>query len=178
VKRYEERQANVTVITPPGWEFRAENPEQYEHGLDRSYSTRGAVAYIRSRTARAAGIARLMQPVEVSSYIGKRVRVSAWLRSNAVDQEGGLLFLLRNRVVGAVGNQRFLAMHGTNEWSRRSIVFEIDDEVAEMRVGFALSGPGVIWADDFSIEVVDRNTPVTRVLPPAPVDADFSAPTR
>ena len=55
VKQYEARQASVTVVTPPGWEFRADNPGQYEHGLDRTYSARGAVAYIKSRTMRCTG---------------------------------------------------------------------------------------------------------------------------
>jgi hypothetical protein len=73
-----------------------------------------------------------------------------------------------------MGNHRHLAMHGTNDWSRRSVVFDV--EVAtELEIGFALTGPGAIWADDFSIEVVDRATPVTRLFPSAPVDTDFDA---
>jgi hypothetical protein len=95
-----------------------------------------------------------------------------------VGQDGGLIFVLRNARGGAVWNQRSLAMHGTNEWSRRSIVFDVDEAAAELLIGFALSGPGVIWADDFSIDVVDSRIPLTRLFPSAPVDTDFDAPPR
>ena len=66
-------------------------------------------------------------------------------------------------------------MHGTNEWSRRSVVFDVPEGTAGLDIGFALSGPGAIWADDLSIEVVDVNTPLTRLFPSAPVDTDFDA---
>ncbi len=66
-------------------------------------------------------------------------------------------------------------MQGTNEWSRRSVVFDVPEGAAQLDIGFALSGPGAIWADDLSIEVVDVNTPLTRLFPSAPVDTDFDA---
>jgi hypothetical protein len=119
-----------------------------------------------------------LQSVDLSSYVGKRLSLSAWLRSSAVDESGGLLFLISGPAGQAVGNQRYLSMHGTKEWSRRYIVFDVDETAVELRIGFGLSGPGVIWADDFSINVVDPRTPLTRVFPSAPVDTDFDVPQR
>ena len=175
VKRYDARQASVTVVTPPGWRFVSDRPDEYEHGLDRTFSARGAVAYIKNRTTRAAGMAELVQDLDVSPYIGKRVRVSALLRSNVIDQVGGLLFgILHPGAV--VGNRRNLTLHGTNEWSRHSVVFDVEDTATWLTIGFALSGPGAIWADSFSIEVVDASIPLTRVFPSAPVDTDFDVP--
>ena len=172
VKRYEARQASVTVITPPGWRFESEQPDDYEHGLDRTFSTRGTVAYIKNRTARPDGVAALMQDLDVLPYVGKRIRLSALFRSNAIEQSGGLVFGIV--YAGAVlGNRRNLAMHGTNEWSRQSVVFDVEGSPAGLKIGFGLSGPGAIWADSFSIEIVDARTPLTRIFPSAPVDTDF-----
>ncbi len=173
VKRYETRQANITVITPPGWQFESERPDEYEHGLDRTFAARGTVAYIKNRTARAEGMAALVQDLDVLPYVGKRVRVSATLRSNGVDQYGGLLFRISYIGGAVVGNRRYLPMHGTNDWSRQSVVFDVEDAPTGLRIGFALSGPGAIWADNFSIEVVNASVPLTRVFPSAPVDTDF-----
>lgn len=132
-----------------------------------------SVAYIKNRTARAAGMARLVQDLDVSSYVGKRIRVSALLRSNAIEEFGGLLFGIAYQGGLVLGNRRNLVMHGTNEWSRQSVVFDVEGAPAGLKIGFALSGAGAIWADSFSIEVVDTRTPVTRVFPSAPVDTDF-----
>ena len=173
VKRYEARQASVTVVTPPGWRFESDRPDEYEHGLDRTFSARGAVAYIKNRTARAEGTAALVQDLDVSSYVGTRIRVSALLRSNAIEEFGGLLFGIAYQRGFVLGNRRNLAMHGTNEWSRQFVVFDVEGAPAGLKIGFALSGAGAIWADSFSIEVVDTRTPVTRVFPSAPVDTDF-----
>ena len=173
VKRYEARQASVTVVTPPGWRFESDRPDEYEHGLDRTFSARGAVAYIRNRTLRAEGTATLVQNLDVSLYVGRRVRVSALLRSNAIDQLGGLLFGIVHSRGAVLGNRRNLALHGTNEWSRQSVVFDVDGAPTGLTIGFGLSGPGAIWADNFSIEVVDASIPLTRVFPSAPVDTDF-----
>jgi len=173
VKRYEARQANITVGTPPGWRFESEQPDQYEHGLDRTFSAKGAVAYVKNRTVAAEGTAALVQELNVSPYIGKRVRVSALLRSNAIDQSGGLLFRIEHPGALRLGNRRNLAMHGTNEWSRRSLVFDVGDSATSLTIGFALSGPGAIWADNFSVEVVDASVPLTHIFPSAPVDTDF-----
>jgi serine/threonine protein kinase len=173
VKRYEARQASVTVVTPPGWRFESDRPDEYEHGLDRTFSARGAVAYIRNRTLRAEGTATLVQYLDVSLYVGRRVRVSALLRSNAIDQFGGLLFGIVHSGGAVLGNRRNLAFHGTNEWSKQSVVFDVDGAPTGLAIGFGLSGPGAIWADNFSIEVVDASIPLTRVFPSAPVDTDF-----
>jgi protein kinase-like protein len=176
VKRYEARQASVTVVTPSGWRFESDRPDDYEHGLDRTFSTRGAVAYIKNRTAGAVGLAMLVQDLDVSPYVGKRVRVSALLRSNAIDQFGGLLFRIAHPEGALLGNRRNLAMHGTNEWSRQSVVFDVEGRAVALTIGFALTGPGVIWADGFSVDVVDASVPLTRVFPSAPVDTDFDVP--
>jgi hypothetical protein len=173
VKRYEELKANITTTSPPGWTFNSTHPDDYEHGLDRTYSARGAAAYIKSRGTRAGGLALLVQLIEPGPYAGKRVRVTAMLRSNGVES-GGLVF----EVVGqhsAFDNSQNLALHGSNDWGRHSVVFDVPEDPMFMAIGFALAGPGAVWADNFSVDVVDGDTPVTRTLPSAPVDPGFDS---
>jgi hypothetical protein len=172
-ERYEQLRTNITPGTPPGWAFESDHPDDYEHGLDRTYSAGGAAAYIRSLSGSAQGVARLGQSIVRDGYDGRRIRVSASLRSNAIGGSGGIFF----RVIGAAGmvtgNFRVLTLRGTNEWRRHAVVFDVPGDAQDVMVGFGLSGPGAIWADDFSFEVVDASTPVTRTLPTSPIDLDF-----
>ena len=172
-ERYEQLRNNVTTGTPPGWAFESDHPNDYEHGLDRTYSAGGAAAYIRSRRANAQGVARLIQSIAEDGYEGRRIRVSASLRSNAIGGSGGILFRVIRAAGVATGNFRALTLRGTNEWRRHAVVFDVPEDAKDVVVGFGLSGPGAIWADDFSFEVVDPSTPLTRTLPTSPVDLDF-----
>jgi len=174
-KRYEALQANLTTVTPPGWDFGSDHPDDYEHGLDRTYSAGGAAAYIKSRNAQPRGVATLVQIIDPTPYAGKRIRVTALLRSSGVDQSAGLLFVVAGQGAMPSENSQNLTLHGTNDWGRHAVVFDVPDGTAQMAVGFGLFGPGAVWADDFSITVVETSVPLTRTLPSAPVDPDFDS---
>jgi serine/threonine protein kinase len=174
VKRYEELKANITTTTPPGWLFNSTDPDEYEHGLDRTYSARGAAAYIKSRAAEANGIALLAQLIEPAPFAGKRVRVTAMLRSSGV-RSGGLMFEVGSESGFGAGNAGNLPLSGSNEWGRHAVVFDVPGDAVSLAIGFALAGPGTVWADNFSIDVVDASTPLTRTLPSAPVDPGFDS---
>ena len=71
---------------------------------------------------------------------------------------------------------RQFKLHGTNGWSRHAFVFDVPENGAQVIIGFSLKGSGVIWADDFSFEVVDRSVPVTTVLPRGATNLGFEEP--
>jgi serine/threonine protein kinase len=175
-RQYDRLRANVTSTTPPGWRFAADNRDSYEHGLDATVAVAGAAAYLKSRRPDGDGFALLQQSIKPGPYLGKRVRVSASLRSTAIEGTGGLFFV--TGADGEVTNLLGLPLRGTNDWARHAVVFDVGVDAAELRVGFALRGSGAIWADDFAIEVVDEKTPLTRTLPSGPVNLEFAVPRR
>jgi hypothetical protein len=92
-----------------------------------------------------------------------------------VDQSAGLLFVVAGPGAMPYENSQNLTLHGTNDWGRHAAVFDVPDGTAQLAVGFGLFGPGAVWADNFSITVVETSVPLTRTLPSAPVDPDFNS---
>ena len=131
-----------------------------------------------SARARSGGFPVAHAVASVSRYRGKRVRLSAWLKTAAVTRHAGLWF----RVDGPDQDPQHalafdaMANHptwGTTDWHRCDLVFDVPPEAADVAFGVHLSGPGTIWADDFKIEVVDRSVPITRPPSASPRNLDF-----
>jgi hypothetical protein len=68
---------------------------------------------------------------------------------------------------------------GTNSWSRQAIVFDMPRDATELTFGVLLQGRGVVWADDFQLEVVDASEPLAAkamTLGRGPVGLTFEPP--
>lgn len=177
VRKYEALEAGVTRATPAGWVFNSEYQADYEAGLDRRNSMAGVGAYIKSRQAHARGSAALFQVIDAEPHRGKRLRVSVMLKSTAVEDAGGIFVDVANDDgILMFDTKRQLTMRGTNDWNPHAFVFDVPDNGTEITVGFALRGSGAVWADDFSVEVVDSSVPVTAVLPEGPTNLSFEGP--
>lgn len=50
---------------------------------------------------------------------------------------------------------------GTNEWNHFSIVLDIPVKSEVIAFGLLLNGPGHVWMDKLSFEMVDESVPVT-----------------
>jgi len=170
----------VTIVDGlPGWWHAGSNPTAFEVAVDRRVTHGGrASARLRSVAPVPAGFGSLLQVASASRYRGKRVRLSAWLKTAAVTRHAGLWF----RVDGPDQDPQHalafdaMANHptwGTTDWHRCDLVFDVAPEAADVAFGVHLSGPGTIWADDFKIEVVDRSVPITRASSSSPRNLDF-----
>ena len=177
IRKYEALDASVTRTSPAGWLFYSEHRKDYEFGIDRSNSVTGASAYIKSRRAQAQGSAELFQAIDVESYRGKRLRVSAMLKSSRVEDAAGITVQVADEDGLPVFDiMRQLKLRGTNGWSRQAFVFDVPENGSEVTIGFALKGSGAVWADDFSLEEVDSSVPVTATQPKAPNNLSFEEP--
>ncbi len=178
IKKYDALEASVTRTSPVGWLFKSEHQQDYESGLDRTNSVAGAGAYIKSRQAQAQGSAALLQVINAEPYRAKRLRVSAMLKSTAVEDAAGIVVdVADDDGILMFDTIRHLTLRGTNGWSRQAFVFDVPDNGAEITIGFALKGSGAVWADDFSFEVVDSGVPVTTTtLPKGPSNLSFEEP--
>lgn len=122
----------------------------------------GAVS-IRSRPgARPGGMGTLARSVPATIYRGKRVRLSANLRT---DKAGRAQLWMRikgadGRVL-AIDDMQSRPVRGTVRWRRYAIVLAVPREATEISYGFLLAGSGAVWANDFSLNPVSNATPVT-----------------
>jgi hypothetical protein len=167
---------------PGGWLLAGSNPRDYVASVDRKtvYSG-GASASLGSLSEDAKGFGTLMQESAPGSYAGKRVRMTAQVRSKAV-RDWSALWL---RVDGEPGkpplafdNMDDRPIKGDSEWRQYTIVLDVPTEATALAYGILLSGVGQVWLDDVNFEIVDQSVATTRQnavrrLPPGPTNMDF-----
>lgn len=174
--------AGVTAGAPSGWHENGNKLDAYEVGVDRQQTRNGRPsAYVKSLETKIAGFGGMMQMCSAENYLGKRLRLSAWMKTENATDGGAHLWL---RVDGA-GNQplRFdnmdpRAVKGTTGWKPYSIVLDVPREATALAYGFFIQGTGQAWVSDFAIEEVGDDVPTTnlptgRSLPRQPVNLTF-----
>lgn len=159
---------------PPGWGKSGNRPNDYAAGVDRAvYRTGQASGQLRSLVPAVDGTGVFSQAVRADAFAGSRIRVSAWLRTRAVNE---VRFFVRVDGSGGVldfGNGADDPMTGTVEWRKREVVVDVPADALGVVFGFVLQGVGTVWIDDVAVEIVPRDTPRTGVAPERePVAAD------
>lgn len=178
-----------------GWRITGENQanlQYYEAGVDRGVAHSGnASAFLRWRgpAGRDSTQASIGQTITAEPYRGKRVRLSAYLRTQ--DAEGGYLwFRVDGQHQGHLAPLGYASTHdaspaasptrGTTDWRRYELVLDVPSASEAIRYGAGLYGKGQIWMDDFRIDVVDRTVPSSDLTPtvglwPAETEARMKA---
>jgi erythromycin esterase len=101
--------------------------------------------------------------IRADQYRGKRIRYSGFVRSHEVRGDGAALWLRADGPPGgtAFDNMSARPIMGTRDWTRYDVVLDIPASAVGLAFGFFLSGPGIAWVDDLSIDIVESDIPVT-----------------
>jgi hypothetical protein len=105
----------------------------------------------------------LIQTIASDDYRGKRVRLSGWLKSVDVADTALWMSVQGERRQFAFDNMAGRTIRGTADWKMYSIVVDVPVEAKRIGIGMFVWGKGQAWVDDLSLEVVDKNVPVTNV---------------
>ena len=163
--------ASVSVVattTVPGWFIAGGKPESYTLGSEPSSNADGSnIAYLKSKTASVAGFGTMMQMFSAQQYLGKRVRVSASIRSENVKGWAGLWLRVdgEKRDTLAFDNMQDRSIKGTTDWKRYEVVLDVSEAASNLAMGVLLADGGQVWVDKFRIDVVPNSTPVTGTTP-------------
>jgi len=182
---------------PAGWFPAGTRPNDYVFGVDEQNSARtrdriltgrqesyGPLLALAERSAfikstpRAtpAGFATLMQSISAEAWRGKRVRLSAMVRTRGA-QRAQLWMRVdgQNRQVLAFDSMSARPITGSRGWRSYSIVLDVPRSATSISYGFMLAGQGTVWADNFRIRAVEATTPLTAPprLPAAPRNPGF-----
>lgn len=155
---------------PTGWYRAGSKPEMYQMRLDStSESGNKKVLTIKSTQILTGGFGTLMQSFDPNKYLGKRIRMTGFMRSQDVESWAG--FWLRvDPIIGEVGEKRkslsFDNMHdrpikGTTVWKKYEIVLDVPQNAGNISFGALLDGGGQIWFEGLSFEIVDASVPKT-----------------
>jgi hypothetical protein len=141
------------------------NPEDFEAHPDPQVSRTGSEpATIFRNTAavpRRYGGAKF--PVDAESLRGKRVRMSAWVKTQNLARWAGLSLNVwgpdhRVDAADAMGDR---PIAGTTDWQQYSCVVDVLADSELITPGVALWGVGTVWLDGFRIEIVGNDVPTT-----------------
>lgn len=168
-----EERPGVTIKAPAGWFRNGAKAENYVVGVD-SNETWGGMpsAYVQSLTPNVdGGFGGMMQTTSADNYLGKRVRLSGWIKTENAEQ-GGQLWLRvdgqeRNQVL-QFDNMDNRSVKGTKDWQEASVVLDVPAGARALAYGFFVKGGGKMWVSGQQIQEVGLDVPSTNMVKPAP----------
>jgi hypothetical protein len=174
----------AVAASPEGWFVAGSKPANYDTGVDQDASYNGLKSAFLKAKADQEGFGTLMQSFSATNYLGKRVRLSGYVKSEDVTRWAGLWARVDGSgsppKVLAFDNMQTRPVKGTTAWQRYEVVLDVPD-VPDSAVGIALGilldGPGEVWLNGTEFEIVSSTIPATsnKVAPPdSPRNLNFS----
>lgn len=158
----------MTVTTskaPKGWIAAGSHPKSYEMSLFADFCHSGTkCARLCSTTEATNGFGTLMQSVKADGYRGKRIKLTAFIKSESIDDWAGLWMRVdAGREIVSFDNMQNRPIKGKSDWTQYHVVLDVTDQSTNISFGVLLSGAGTLWLDDFALEVVGLDVPSTEV---------------
>ena len=163
-----------------GWSKSGSNPEDYDMGTAvRVAYTGTSSGYIKSSKPEPKGFGTYMQMFDATEYRGKRLRLSAYIKSENIANWAGMWMRIDGdqKTVG-FDNMQDRPIKGTQAWTRHEIVLDVDVKATKVAFGILLAGKGAAWIDDVVFETVSDQVPVTGQTKPqttTPRNLDFES---
>lgn len=153
-----------TADVVKGWILAGSAPSKYEIGVENDVERNGKVGFIKSIDKKIKKeFGTIMQSFVPEEYYGKRVKLSAFIKSENVEDWAGMWMRIdgEKNVLLGFDNMQNRSIKGTNAWKKYEIVLDIPKESINLAYGVLLSGTGSVWLDDFKFEIVDSTVPTT-----------------
>lgn len=182
----------VSIKAPQGWSANGTNPKNFVVGVDENETLGGfPSAYVKSLEPGEKGFGGMMQTISAENYLGQRVRLSGWMKTEEANDGGGHLWLRvdgQNRSVPLqFDNMNERAPKGTTGWQQYSVVLDVPPDASALAYGFFVQGGGKVLVNGTKLEPVGLDVPSTnmniqrtastaapRKLPTVPANLGFS----
>jgi len=138
-------------------------PASYDTGIDAQSAYNGhPSAYLKSKRPVTDGFCTLMQEFRADKYAGKRLRLSAFIKSDDVQDWAGLWMRVdKDHKSVAFDNMQDRPIKGTNGWQRYQVVLDVPQDADLISFGVLLGGSGTVWLNSVELEVVGLDVPAT-----------------
>lgn len=146
------------------WYNRGSMPKSYEMGLDKTAESRNQnVLKIKSIESKISGFGTLMKTIKSDLYLGKTVKMTAYVKSENVKSWAGLWMRVDYYEVASLAfdNMQKRPIKGTKDWTKYEIVLFVPAEATSISYGVLLAGTGQVLFKDVMLEVVDDTVPET-----------------
>jgi hypothetical protein len=165
---------------PKGWYQYQVVSGEYAVTTDRAVLHAGrASARLASVIANPTRYGLLGQVVDAAPYQNKRVRLSAFVKTDKVAKWAGLFMRIDSpdrdpKHALAIDAMERRPIRGTTNWTRVQVVLDVAPDASQIVLGATLTGAGSMWLDEVRLDIVDRSVPTTNYRPPdKPQNIDF-----
>lgn len=119
--------------------------------------------YIKSIVPEPKEFGTLMTNVKPDKYIDKRLKLSAFVKTEEIEDWAGLWMRVdgQSDTVLAFDNMENRPIKGTNDWKNYYVVLNVTEGALNIAYGILLVGKGKAWIGDLNLEVVSDETEVT-----------------
>ncbi len=156
---------------PDGWFVTGNKYRLYDIGTAVAEGKDGKnCATIQSKEKKIRGFATLMQTASATKYLGKRLKMSGYLKVQDVKKYAGFWLRLdsyneksKYKMLG-FDNMSNRKINGNIGWTKYEIVLDVPAETSKIAYGALLAGTGKIWFDDITFEIVDETVPTTNQM--------------
>ncbi len=124
--------------------------------------TPGASGVLQASASLYNGFGILAQYAQPGDLKSKRVRFSAWVKTEAVKNGAGLWLRMDTPNWQKAWNMTAAPITGTTNWVKWDYVFDVPSDANGFAFGTDLSGKGKVWLHDVSFMPVDAATPVSQ----------------
>jgi hypothetical protein len=109
------------------------------------------------------GFGSMKQEIKADDYRGRRLRYSGYLKAELAAQRAALWMRVEDGdgKILAFDNMEDRPATGTTAWKKYEIVLDVPEAAQHIALGALFEGKGQIWADDFKLEVVERQVAST-----------------
>ncbi len=156
--------SGTPITKASGWAIAGSDPKSYEMGIVKGAGLHGNnAASIKSIDKSINGFGTLMQSCTPGEYLGKRVRMSGFMKTIDVSGWAGFWF----RIDPYLGfdnmknGKKDISVQGTTEWKKYEIVLDVPEKTTDMAYGALLVGTGQIFFENIKFEIVDNSVEVT-----------------
>ena len=120
-------------------------------------------------------VACFRQGIVATPFRGQTLRLSGWMRGTVDSPVAGLWM----RIEGSDSGWPFDNMEGrpatsSQEWRQYQIVLRVPTDAEAIFFGAMLQGPGTVWVDHFSLEIVPPGTRQTGQMLDVDVPSSWS----
>ncbi len=148
---------------PSGWYMAGMTPQNYEMGIDKGAGQNGTNAgTMKSIEPKINGWGTLMQDCSPEKFLGKKIRMSAFMKSNDLNNKA--VFWLRVDQPNfdkplSFDNMMKRPIKGNTNWTKYEIELDVPNNASNIAYGAMLVGGGQIWFDNFTFDIVGDATP-------------------
>lgn len=167
-----------------GWNESTHDGDEpyFKSGLDPNSKRSGvATPYLACNSDKEGVYGVLTQWMDATSYRGKRVRFTGYVKTSSIKEYGGLMMCIN----GSDGSERYdmqsLPQRGDRDWTRVEYVADVAQDRTTFTIGINLQGRGTVSMDRLAFEIVGKDVALTNAphhsdsLMPSPQNLDFEA---